>query len=439
MDALTKLTDRIFEGINKPERKLTHSLLFTIALAIFALGVRFVIAPEDAGLQFITFFPAVAITAVFFGTGLGLFATVIYAIFATYFFFPPYGVFSFDFESHAVIAVVVFCADGLIVSFTIGALRRYYLNYVTAVASLKDSLGKSQRYSTELEYQKFALDQHAIVAATDVRGTITYVNDKFCAISQYSRDELLGQNHRLLNSGAHTTEFFTEMYRTIASGKVWHGEICNRAKDGHLYWVDTTLVPNLDRDGKPFQYVSIRTDITERKLAEDRIHQLAFYDALTRLPNRRLLMDRLNKAQAASARNAQFGAVMFLDMDNFKPLNDTRGHDAGDMLLIEVAQRLLDNVREMDSVARWGGDEFVVVLEALGGNEDAAAVDAEGVADKIRAALSQPYQLGDFEFRTTASVGVSLFFGNQQSVDELLKCADKAMYQVKMAGRDSSR
>ncbi len=291
----------------------------------------------------------------------------------------------------------------------------------------------------ELKHQKFALDQHVIVGTTDVRGKITYANSWFCKISGYSEQELIGQDHRLLNSATHNSDFFKEMYRTIARGSVWSGEICNRAKDGSLYWVMTTIVPYLNEAGKPTQYISMRTDITERKLAEQKVHQLAFYDALTGLPNRRLLLDRLAQAFGLSDRNGRYGALMFIDLDHFKTLNDSKGHDVGDLLLIEVARRLQQCVREGDSVVRLGGDEFVVVLEMLSGNASEAATQAEQVGEKIRDALNLPYQLNQYEHSTTPSIGIVLFLGHQESTDNLLKYADIAMYQAKTSGRNAIR
>jgi diguanylate cyclase (GGDEF)-like protein/PAS domain S-box-containing protein len=177
-------------------------------------------------------------------------------------------------------------------------------------------------------------------------------------------------------------------------------------------------------------------DITLRKQSEDEIHRLAFYDTLTSLPNRRLLQERLLQSMSISARSGKHGAVMFIDLDNFKTLNDTQGHDVGDELLQEVAARLTRNVREGDTVARLGGDEFVVALESLSGVEKEAANQAETIAEKIRAELSQPYQLKSIEHSSSPSMGVSLFRGHQCSIDEVLKQADLAMYQAKSSGRN---
>jgi PAS domain S-box-containing protein len=170
-------------------------------------------------------------------------------------------------------------------------IARDITEHKRAEQALKRSLATSEAALQELADQKFALDQHAIVAITDVQGTITYVNEKFCAISQYSEDELIGQNHRILNSGHHPKEFFQQMYHTIASGKVWHGEIKNRAKEGSIYWVDTTIVPFVGAEGKPRQYVAIRADITERKRAEDAVKEsLATSEAaLQELADQKLL------------------------------------------------------------------------------------------------------------------------------------------------------
>ncbi len=206
--------------------------------------------------------------------------------------------------------------------------------------------------------------------------------------------------------------------------------------DGSIRWVRQKAEMRTDAEDAPLWAIGIVQDITERKAAEEQIQSLAFYDPLTQLPNRRLLMDRLKHAIAARARHQRNGALLFVDLDNFKVLNDTHGHFMGDLLLQQVGQRLTDCMREGDSVARLGGDEFVVMLENLSENRAEALAQADVVSKKILAILDEPYQLGTHAHRSTASIGVTLFGDQAESIDEPLKRADMAMYQSKTAGRN---
>jgi diguanylate cyclase (GGDEF)-like protein len=194
-----------------------------------------------------------------------------------------------------------------------------------------------------------------------------------------------------------------------------------------------------DVEGRPKYLLGISEDITVQKAAQDEIKNLAFFDPLTQLPNRRLLMDRLKKVLASSARSGKQNALLFIDLDNFKTLNDSLGHNIGDLLLQKVTQRLLACIREGDTVARLGGDEFVVMLEDLASHAPEAATQAEAVARQILVALNAGYRLEGYDHRSTASIGITLFSGNQESMEELLKRADMAMYQAKAAGRNTLR
>ena len=220
-------------------------------------------------------------------------------------------------------------------------------------------------------------------------------------------------------------------------------------KDGSYKWIlDRGLVVERDTACKPVRVIGTHSDISDRKIMEEKVRQLAFHDPLTNLPNRRLLADRLMQAMGANKRSGCYGAVLFLDLDNFKPLNDAHGHDFGDLLLIEVAERLKACVREADTVARFGGDEFVVMIGELLADKDGSRAQAMSVAEKIRSTLSQPYQLNikhDGVVDTavthycTASIGVALFINHEASSDDVLKWADAAMYRAKDAGRNVIR
>jgi diguanylate cyclase (GGDEF)-like protein/PAS domain S-box-containing protein len=278
------------------------------------------------------------------------------------------------------------------------------------------------------------------IIITNIEGVIEYVNETFSRNSGYSREEAMGQNPRILKSGKTPPETFAALWGAIAQGHPWRGELHNRRKDGSEYIEVGVISPIRQPDGRVTHYLAVQEDITAKKAAEDTITNLAFYDPLTTLPNRRLLLDRLKQALAASARNKKFGALLIIDLDNFKTLNDTLGHDVGDILLQQVARRLLGCIREGDTAARLGSDEYAVMLEDLSENALEAATQAETVGGKIRLNLNRVYQLGGREHHSTPSIGVALFGGDQhESVDESLRRTELAMFQAKAAGRNTLR
>ena len=296
-----------------------------------------------------------------------------------------------------------------------------------------------KRAELQLRIAATAFEAQEGMVVTDTHNVILRVNQAFSDITGYTAEEVVGRNIGLLRSGHHNAAFYTDMWKRLQGSGSWQGEIWNRRKNGEVYpqWLTITAVKSAAASIS--HYVATLTDITLRKAAEDEVKHLAFYDPLTRLPNRRLLLDRLQQALVASTRSERMGALLFIDLDNFKTLNDTLGHDFGDRLLQQVAERLATCVREGDTVARLGGDEFVVMLEGLSANRQEAATQTETVGRKILHTLNSPYRLADQHHHSSASIGATLFNDSQNSVDELMKRADLAMYQSKAAGRNTLR
>jgi diguanylate cyclase (GGDEF)-like protein/PAS domain S-box-containing protein len=308
----------------------------------------------------------------------------------------------------------------------------------------------TDRYLAEqqLRVAAAAFESQEGMVIADANNVILRINRAFTEITGYSAEEAVGQTPKLLKSGRHDAAFFAAMWASIKTTGAWHGEIWNRLKNNevHPHWITTSAVH--DRNHRITHYVGTYIDITERKQMEEQVRQLAFYDPLTKLPNRRLLNDRLQHAMAASRRTGLCGAVMILDLDNFKSLNDTHGHLVGDLLLVEAARRLSSCLREMDTEARFGGDEFVVLLTNLAANRAHSTEQAAVIAEKIRVSLSTPYVLTVCEegkpdvtvmHRCSASIGVVIFMGDAARQEDLLKWADAAMYRAKEAGRNAIR
>jgi len=269
------------------------------------------------------------------------------------------------------------------------------------------------------------------IAITDAERNILSINKAFTEITGYSEAEVLGRNPRLLSSGRQDADFFRAMWQAIDSQGSWAGEIWNRRKDGSVYpeWLSISRV--VDADGATSHYIGIFSDITQHKAADEHIHWLAHFDTLTGLPNRALLADRSKHALSLAQRSGESLALMFLDLDHFKNINDSLGHRIGDALLIEVAKRLRTLVRAQDTVARPGGDEFILILP------ETDAGGAAHLAEKLIEAAVQPYQVEQYELTVSASIGIAIYPDDGTDIDALLKCADTAMYSAKRAGRNN--
>lgn len=287
--------------------------------------------------------------------------------------------------------------------------------------------------TSELRKLSTAVEQSAnSVVITDIHGTIEYVNPKFCAVSGYSRDEAIGQNPRILKSGKHLDSFYAGMWQTLTAGREWQGELCNKTRDGRLFWELSSIAPIKDENGTVTNYVAIKEDISGRKHYEEQLYYQANFDALTGLPNRHYFQKYLELQLELVDRDSQYLTLMVLDIDNLKYVNDTFGHDFGDELITEIAHRLEAACGHSCVVSRFVGDEFTIVLPLT-----TDVNDARERAGQIRTAMNTVFTVRDTEIITTASIGVVVFPADGDSVEGLLKNGEAAMYQAKKDGKNA--
>lgn len=290
---------------------------------------------------------------------------------------------------------------------------------------------ESDRLSIDTRFKDvlFALNQSAIVAITDRTGAITFVNNKFTEISGYETEELIGQKHSIINSKYHSKDFFKNMWKTIGEGSVWRGEIRNQKKGGTYYWVDTTIVPFLNDKGIPYQYISIRYDITDRKKAEEVIRHLAYNDQLTGLPNRIYFREKLSESLVVAKKNNGKIGLVKLNVDRFHYINDSLSYEIGDYVLSVVARRLKKVLPPKNIAARLSGDEFAVILAQ---QEDVE--NAEAVVMTIQEAIQKPIEINGQQYIVTTSAGIAYYPVHASETSELSTKAEKALLEAKEQG-----
>ncbi len=353
-------------------------------------------------------------------------------------------------EQHMLAAVAVtinYLCVGAVITVTCGTLLKGLSQTFVEMQGFAESLEAKQdklhELNAELRLTAAAVarlnDMVLIARAVDVPGAeqpIIFANDAFVRRTGYAREEIIGRSMRLLHGPDTDPDEIARILAAVSSNEPVTAEIVNYTKDGEPYWVEMELVPFASEGGRNTHWVAVGRDITERRNSARAIHRLAFYDVLTGLPNRRLLTERLDAMVAARHAGGMLGAVLFIDLDNFKTVNDARGHATGDALLKHAAARLLAVVRKGDTVARLGGDEFVVLLNDLGHEPDAASRTALGVAEKVLATLGEEVSIDEHVYRSTGSIGVALPLRPGQTGHDLLREADTAMYQAKAGGRN---
>jgi diguanylate cyclase (GGDEF)-like protein/PAS domain S-box-containing protein len=401
---------------------------YGLAMGIFiaALLLRFAIMPMDAGFPFITLFPAAVAALYFCGTGPGLLVTLL-SVIAGYTIFIPLQNTFFVGREYFVVGTYLF--GTLSMTIVVRQLQNH-------AKKLYQTLGKLQ--DSENRFRSFMDNSNLIGWMKDEEG-------RYVFLSKHSEQHLkipAGSWHGRTDFDLFPADLAQRLQdNDRAALQANHPIVIEEssiAPDGTVaHWLSSRF-PYIDTAGK--RYVGgIAVDITARKIAEERIENLAFYDPLTNLPNRRLLLDRLAHVLTNTTRQQRLGALLFIDLDNFKTLNDTYGHNRGDLLLQQVAQRLLQSIRKGDTLARFGGDEFVVLLENLSTDTLQAANQTENVAEKILAVLRQPYEFESNLYNGTPSIGITLFGNVEESIEEPLRRADLAMYEAKSAGRNTFR